>query len=262
MNGAELSFDTVAADYARLRPDYVEGVYNAIFAYAPITSASRAVEIGIGGGQATLPFLQTGCELTAVECGANFAALCRAKFNDHPNFSIITSKFEDAQFANDAYDIVFSASAFHWIAEATGYPKVFAMLKSGGTFARFANHPFRDKGQPLLARKIDDIYKEYYYPYHKMQPQTPREYTAAQAKALADAAGKYGFTDIRYALFQRTRTFNAKDYCALLGTYSDHLIIEKETRRKFFAEIKRAINDNGGRITVYDTIDLQLARKP
>jgi len=31
---------------------------------------------------------------------------------------------------------------------------------------------------------------------------------------------------------------------------------------KFFDEIRAAINDNGGIITMYDTIDLQLARKP
>lgn len=31
---------------------------------------------------------------------------------------------------------------------------------------------------------------------------------------------------------------------------------------KFFSEIKDAINGLGGQITIYDTIDLQLARKP
>ena len=31
---------------------------------------------------------------------------------------------------------------------------------------------------------------------------------------------------------------------------------------KFFDEIREAINDHGGVITIYDTIDLQLARKP
>jgi len=47
-----------------------------------------------------------------------------------------------------------------------------------------------------------------------------------------------------------------------LGTYSDHIAIEETTRMKFFDEIKEAINDNSGIITIYDIIDLQLARKP
>ena len=48
----------------------------------------------------------------------------------------------------------------------------------------------------------------------------------------------------------------------LLGTYSDHIAIEETTRKKFFDEIREAIDENGGIITIYDTIDLQLARKP
>lgn len=40
------------------------------------------------------------------------------------------------------------------------------------------------------------------------------------------------------------------------------MIIEEETRKVFFNEIEQAINQFGGQITIYDTIDLQLARKP
>ena len=75
-------------------------------------------------------------------------------------------------------------------------------------------------------------------------------------------AEKYGFTDIRYALFHRTRDLTAQEYVALLGTYSDHITIEDAIRTKFFDEIEGAINRHGGVITLYDTIDLQLARKP
>ena len=34
------------------------------------------VEIGIGGGQATKPVLDTGCTLTAIEHGDQLAELC------------------------------------------------------------------------------------------------------------------------------------------------------------------------------------------
>jgi hypothetical protein len=40
------------------------------------------------------------------------------------------------------------------------------------------------------------------------------------------------------------------------------IIIYEKKRMKFFDEIRDAINDNGGIITLYDTIDLQLGRKP
>ena len=59
----------------------------------------------------------------------------------------------------------------------------------------------------------------------------------------------------------RTRTFTAQEYTQLLGTYSDHIALGEEVCKRFFAEIEEAINSFGGEITLYDTIDLQLARK-
>ena len=74
-------------------------------------------------------------------------------------------------------------------------------------------------------------------------------------------ASKYGFSDIRYKLFYRERVFSAKEYIELLGTYSDHIAIEENIRNEFFERIEEAINKHGDTITIYDTIDLQLARK-
>ena len=261
-SGLEWTFDTVAATYEKLRPGYVAQVYQTISDYIPINENSRVVEIGSGGGQATEPFLRTGCALTAVECGSHFSALLQDKFRAYPRFSVITAKFEQTAFEDGAFDLVFSASAFHWVPEALGYPAVYTMLKPGGAFARFANHPYRDKRNPTLSRCIDELYAHYYYPYYGKQPTTPQEYTEQQAQARAMIAQRYGFADIRYATFSRTRTFTAKEYVALLGTYSDHIAIEPAVRAPFFAAIEQAIDRHGGIYTVYDTIDLQLARKP
>lgn len=208
LKGLEWTFDTVASTYEKLRPGYVEELYQTLFEYIPINENSNVVEVGSGGGQATAPILKTGCRLTAVE-----------------------------------------------------YEKVFSMLKNGGVFARFANHPFRDKGNPALSEEIDEIYDEYYYKYYNKNRELLLEYTEEQAKDRAMIATKYGFTDIQYALFYRKRVFSAKEYIELLGTYSDHIAIEEKIREKFFSKIEEAINNHGGTITIYDTIDLQLARK-
>jgi ubiquinone/menaquinone biosynthesis C-methylase UbiE len=192
-----------------------------------------------------------------VEYGANLAELCRQKFNEFSAFSAVTAKFEDFEYDNNAYDLIYSASAFHWVPEEIGYPKVFEMLKRGGAFARFANHPYKDKGREAIHEALQKIYSVY-------MPGTfsANEYSEVEAKKRADIAQKYGFVDISYKLYHRTRSFTAKEYTSLLGTYSDHIAIEKNTREKFFSEIERAIENLGGQITIYDTIDLQLARKP
>ena len=260
--GLGWTFDTVADTYAKLRPGYVDALYQDIFACCPLDASSRAVEVGIGGGQATEPILKTGCSVTAVEPGESFCALCREKFAVYPGFAVVSGKFEDTAVPPESCDLVYSASAFHWVPEETGYRKVFAMLKSGGVFARFANHPWRDKGNPALAAALDEAYAQYYHTYYCSVPKLEDEYTEAQAARRAEIAAKYGFADIRYRLYRRTRAFSAQEYIMLLGTYSDHIALPEEVRLPFFRAVEEAINAHGGTITIYDPIDLQLARKP
>lgn len=258
LKGLEWTFDTVASTYEKLRPGYVEELYRTLFNYIPINENSNVVEVGSGGGQATAPMLKTGCQLTAVECGEQFSELLKDKFKEYQKFSVITGKFEDIEFEKNTVDLVFSASAFHWVPEKIGYEKVFSMLKPGGVFARFANHPYRD---PSLSKEIDEIYDEYYYKFYQNKRKEVTEYTEENAKDRAMIAIKYGFEDIQYALFYRKRVFSAKEYTELLGTYSDHIAIEERIRTKFFSKIEDAINKHGGTINIYDTMDLQLARK-
>mgnify|MGYP002509736565 CR=1 FL=1 len=257
IKGLEWTFDTVAEQYEKLRPTYVPELYEDIFQYRNIDKTSHALEVGIGGGQATLPILETGCNVTAVEYGKNFSELCRQKFRKYPGFSVVTSKFEDFTGESNSYDLIYSASAFHWVPEETGYPKVFDLLKSGGVFARFANHPYKDKGREEVHLALQKLYNVY-------MPNSTEgsEYGKKEAESRAEIARKYGFTDICYKLYHRTRSFTAKEYTALLGTYSDHMIMEEKKRKAFFFEIERVIDQCGGTITIYDTIDLQLARKP
>lgn len=261
LKGLEWTFDTVSSTYEKSRPGYVKELYQILLDYIPINENSNVVEVGSGGGQATAPILETGCQLTAVECGKRFSELLKNKFNEYQKFSVITGKFEDTVFEDNTFDLVFSATAFHWVPEKIGYEKVFSMLKNGGAFARFANHPYRDKENVELSQEIDKIYDLYYNKYYNKERETISGYTEQQAKEIAMIASKYGFSDIRYELFYRERVFSANEYIELLGTYSNHIAIEESIRTEFFAKIKEAINNHGGIIKIHDTIDLQLARK-
>lgn len=250
------AFDAVSHIYDKMRPGYVPQLYSDLFAYQPIGPDCRALEIGIGSGQATLPVLQTGCRLTAVEYGAQLAELCRRKFLKFENFSIQVKKFEDFAAPADSYDLIYAATAFHWIPETLGYPKVYELLKAGGTFARFANHPHLDASQADLGQKIQQLYDRW------LPGPAPEEYSKEKAAQLAETARSYGFTDICYYLYRRRRTFSAEEYVALLDTYSDHRALPEAARNAFFDQIKQAILSAGGQITLCDTIDLELARKP
>lgn len=255
--GLEKTFNIVCKEYDKWRPTYVPELYQDIFAYKEINSTSKVLEIGIGTGQASLPILEKGCFFTAVELGDQLAEYTRHKYSKFENFKIVNMAFQDYECPPNSYDLIFSASAFHWIPEEIGYSKVYELLKSGGVFARFANHPFKDKEKEALHIAMQEIYLRY-------MPGSlhEEEYREEQAKNRADIGKKYGFIDVEYRLYRRTRTFSAKEYTSLLGTYSDHIAIEEDKRRKFFAEIENAIVTFGNQITLYDTLDLQLSRKP
>ena len=229
------TFDTVVSSYDKMRPGYVPELFETIFNYISIGEDSRVVEVGSGSGQATLPVLKTGCELIAAEYGENFSKFLMEKFKDYPKFSVKTGKFEELDFPSDSFDLVFSATAFHWVPEEIGYKKVFDMLKQGGAFARFANRPQNCKNDPELGAEIQVLYDEYYNAQHKIKSGTKKWFTE--------------------------RVFTASEYTQLLGTYSDHIAIEESIRNVFFAKIEDAINRHGGTITISDTMDLELARK-
>lgn len=245
-------FNRVAPLYDKMRPNYPQALYIDIFSYKAITSASAALEIGIGTGQATRPILETGCTLTAVELGDSLSAFAANKFRSYPNFSIITAPFPEVPFSDNTFDLIYSATAFHWIPEESGYTKVFSLLKSGGIFARFSNHPAPAKDNPQLHSALQKIYTE----DKTMPPHSPN--SAKSPEEVAQIPLKYGFTDTELHLYHRTRTFTAAEYTDLLRTYSDH----NSRPPKFHAKIAAAIDANGGKINVFDTIDLQLARKP
>lgn len=256
--GLEWTFNTAVADYDKMRPGYVKELYNDIFAYCPISPESCVIEVGIGSGQATQPILDTGCTLTAIEYGEKMSQVCRTKFANFSRFSVVTKKFEDFSCPSASVDLVYSATAFHWLPEEIGYSKVYDILKPGGAFARFANHPFPCKiGSPLY-EAIQEIYRK--YRGSSFQPLNP--YTVQDAEALSAIAGKYGFCNLMTYTYHRTRIFTATEYIALLCTYSNVIAMEETVRSQFLAEIGQAINCHGGTLTIYDTIDMQLARKP
>ena len=249
-----LTFNQNAAAYEAYRAKYPAALYSDIIACSGITGEASLLEIGMGSGQATEPFLAMGCALTAVEQGDKLAAIAKEKFARYPNFKLWLSRFEDFD-TNERYDLIFSASAFHWIEEDFGYRRVHSLLREGGSFARFACHPEYRIGQEALYENIQKLYDIY-----KPGP-TPAIYTAEDAATRAAIAEKYGFIDCTFRMYEMTMSFTAAEYVGRLSTYSDHAVLPEEVKGEFFARVEEAINAHGGVLKLRHIIDLQLARK-
>lgn len=251
-----LTFNEDIENYEKWRPTYCDELFKDIIGYSQIEQGKKAIEIGIGTGQATRPFLETGCELTAIELGKDLAEYSKLKFQEYKNFTACNTAFEEYDCPEGSIDLIYSATAFHWIPEEVGYPKVSKLLKPNGTLALFWNRPFVSRDNDELHQNIQSIYQKY-----RPSNSNIMEHDTERYEYLKKTIQAYGFRDIEFKLYHLTRTFTSSDYIALLNTYSDHRAMPSTTRVLFENEIREAILHFGDVLYVYDTIDLYLARK-
>lgn len=252
----EKTFDNQTLSYEKVRPTYPAELYDDIFRYRPIGWDSNVLEIGIGTGKATTPFLEKQCRLVALEPGGNLAAFSAEKFKDYPYFLLQNQMLQDFRCGPETFDLIYAATSFHWIPEEYGYKRVYELLKKGGAFARFAYHANKDREREAMTFEIQECYQKY-----MNASKEPKPYCEEDALLLAEVAKKYGFVDTEYRMYHWTKDFSADDYMEVLKTYPDHMSLEAIVREKLFQGIYKAIERGGGVITVYYTMDLQLARK-
>ena len=202
-----------------------------------------------------MPFLQKGFNLTAVELGDRLAEYCKHKFAEFDNISIINSDFLKADLPENNFDLIFSATAFHWIPKDIGYAKIKSLLKSNGVLALFWNHPFVSNTEDKTNLASMAIY-QYYRPNDK----PPVQFDESNCQIIINELANYGFKDIQSKIYRRTRTLTSEEYVNLIKTYSDHNALPEQIRFAFEKDMKQAIDKVGGKTNIYDTIDLYLAK--
>lgn len=248
-------FNRDEENYDRYRPGYPAEVFETIRAYAGVGPGSRAVEIGPGTGQATGPVLDLGCQVTAVELGDRLAAFLRQKYPAE-RLCVVRGDFMDWQGEVPA-DLIYSATAFHWLPAPESYRKVFAALRPGGTAAIFRNHPCPGRPEDESNQANERVYRK----YRPGEP-GPVEFSEVDCEPTVRALREAGFERVESHLFHRVRRLKTAEYLGLIGTYSDHRAMPKEWRAAFEADMARELDAIGGEIRIYDTIDLYLARRP
>lgn len=244
-------FDSIPEEFDKWRTRYCEELFSDVIAYSKLNSNKTALEIGPGTGQATEPILKTGCSYMAIELGSNLAEYTKDKFRSYNNFHIVNSDFETYDFGQNQFDLVYSAATIQWIPEEIGFPKVYDILKSNGTFAMMFTRTDCKTANEALYQKIQEVYDTYFYPENK--------YTC---KLTYSNVVNYGFIDYECRNYYMTREYNAEDYVSLISTHADHITLQEPYKSKFYNGIRDAILSYGNKITLYDTIVLYLVRKP
>ena len=256
-------FDTIVDTYDKIRPSYPSAIFADIGEYCGANAGKTALEIGAGTGKATVDMLDAGYDVTAVELGADMSAFLREKFTGRDDFRVVTSAFEDAELPKNAYDLVYAASAFHWVDASIGCPKALRLLRGGGTLAlfRYTNRP--SEGE--LFEEIQEVYKEYYHkPYVRLRPPTESELASPQGvyeSFRCEPLENYGLRDVTMRFYRYSLTLTADEYMMMLDTFSDHIALPDDDRAALYAGIRDAIERHGGRITRELIYQLYMGRK-
>lgn len=245
-------FDTIPERFDRYRPRYCPELFESLICYAGIGPGSSALEIGPGTGQATEPILRTGCDYQAIELGEHLCGMMRRNFGQYPNFSIVHDDFITHDFGGRTFDLVYSAATIQWIPEEIAYPKVFELLKPGGTLAMMLTRSDYRTPNEALWQRIQQVYAAHY------KPDTPY----AQRGFGYTNPPLYGYEQFEQQTFESTRRMDAEAYVGYCGTHCDHLTIPEPHKTAFFDGLRQAVLEAGDSITFLDTHVLYLAKKP
>jgi len=271
-------FDRIAALYDRARPGYPDQAVADLVRRCRVDRSSRVLEIGCGTGQLTRDLAGTGASIVALELGAELARLAGANLAAFPDVEIVNVAFEAYEGEAATYDLVVSATAFHWIDPAVGYPKAASLLRAGGwlglvtnTHASGGSHnsePFAPAVRELhrsLAPEVGDW---------SFAAAADIERTALAGGDIAAVwtrvDRKLGAVPDVSELFDPpvvtaypwTATYTRDAYVDMLASQSSYALMEPERREELLAGVGRLVDDLlGGSVTKEYVTVLAAARR-
>ena len=143
-------YTRLAGSYSRSRPDYCESVLDALLSLLPSPAAEiDGVDVGAGTGIWTRMLAARGMRsLTAIEPND---AMREQGVLDSAEFAIEWRKGfgADTGLPSKSYDLITTASSFHWIDFEEGAREFARLLRPGGRFAALWN-PRLIEANPLL----------------------------------------------------------------------------------------------------------------
>jgi SAM-dependent methyltransferase len=252
------SFNEVAALYDAARPLYPTAVLDDLVALTGLQPGDRVLEIGCGTGQLTVPLAERGVQITALEPGANLAAIARSKLAAYPGAIVVERRFEDYDVPPGAFDLVVSATAFHWVDPSVRVTKAATTLKRGGHLAIIHTHwglgtrrdAFGARSQRCWERWDSEAEPGFVEPVIADLPATRPE--------LADSPS---FGPVEHRVYEQRNDYSTASYLNLLRTFSNIQGLDAAARDGLLTCLGTVLDEEfNGTLTRSDTRELWLAQ--
>jgi SAM-dependent methyltransferase len=138
------SFETVAAEYERWRPDYPAEAVRWAAQLLGLRGGARVLDVGAGTGKLTRGLVALGLDVVAVEPGAAMLDQLRLAV---PAAEAHEGSAESIPLADASLDAVFAGQAYHWFDRERALPELRRVLRPGGGVALLWN--WWDERDPL-----------------------------------------------------------------------------------------------------------------
>jgi SAM-dependent methyltransferase len=129
------SFGLVAGPYERLRPQYPPELFDAVMAAAGDRTRIGTLEVGAGGGRATLPLAHRGVDIVAVEPSPEMASILEERLRveaPRGKVTIRRQSFDDLAADDGPFGVVVAAQSFHWADPRTRWQRLADLLAADG----------------------------------------------------------------------------------------------------------------------------------
>ncbi|WP_371642675.1 class I SAM-dependent methyltransferase [Streptomyces mirabilis] len=154
-------FNEVPELYDRVRPGYPDELFADLVAVTGTDDRSSVLEVGCGTGQATRSLAALGCSVTAIEPGADTAALARQRIASFRNVEVETSTFEEWDDRGRRFDALVAASSWHWVDPSIGWQRAHDVLHPGGWMALLGHVVVRRPGEPEVYAETADLHEQF-----------------------------------------------------------------------------------------------------
>lgn len=244
--------------YNRYRPHYPPTLFDTLVEYAHLSPSAELLEIGPGTGQATADMAARGYTITGIELGERLAHKAREMLKSYDRVRILTGAFEDADLPLRHYDLIYAATAFHWIRDDAKFTKTAALLKDRGYLAIIhTEHVSDEQG---------DAFFQFYHPliqkYEKGVPH-PEVPALPHVDELAPRPFDVDLFDfVHFARFPYNVSYTAEEFCGLIGTYSPTLALPDAVRTAFLSDVYHLIHEEfDGSIVRHFAMTLTILQK-
>jgi SAM-dependent methyltransferase len=140
------SFDAVAAEYERHRPEYPAEALRWAADRLGLPPGARVLDLGAGTGKLTRGLLAAGLDVVAVEPGEPMRDQLRAAL---PGVEALAGSAEEIPLPDASVDAVAAGQAYHWFDPPRALPELHRVVRDGGGVALLWN--WWDARDPLQA---------------------------------------------------------------------------------------------------------------